>query len=155
MRSADPHAVGDNARQHPGVCVHVLSVLQIMPVLAVAISCMSLAASLVPFAVNRFPDKVYLNWIPSSAVLVATASASSTLPMLLSAYCTLVVFTDLHRGIKWSETTLCKPTAWHHWWARPTYLTELPLDDEDASDGGEDDIVVQDSSDAARAHHAS
>lgn len=114
---------------------------------------MSVAASLVPFAVSNLPDKDYLNWIPSSAILVAATSACSTLPMLLSAYCTLVVFTDLHSGIRWSEKSLCTPTAVHRWLARPDYLTELPLE-EDASDGEKDDIVVEDDTEAARGHHA-
>lgn len=127
-----------------------------MPVLTVAISCMSIAAGTVPFALNNLPDEDYLRWIPSAAILVAMSSALSTLPMLLSAYCTLVVFTDLHRGIKWSENNLCTPTAWHRWWARPDYLVELPLEeDEEASDDVEDDIVVQNNTDSARAHRAS
>jgi hypothetical protein len=126
-----------------------------MPVLTVAVSCMSIAASLVPFAVSSLPDKDYLNWIPSSAILVAATSASSTLLMLLSAYCTIVLFTDLHRGIKWSEKSLCTPTAWHRFWARPDYLVELPLEEDDGSDELGDGVHVQDDSESARAHHAS
>jgi hypothetical protein len=125
-----------------------------MPVLTVAVSCMSIAASLVPFAVGSLPDEDYLNWISSSAILIAATSAASTLPMLLSAYCTIVVFTDLHHGIKWDEKSLIPPTAWHRWWARPDYLVELPLEQDDGSEELGDGVHVQDESDAARAHHA-
>lgn len=126
-----------------------------MPVLTVAISCMSIAASLVPFAVSNLPDKDYLNWIPSSAILVAAASSCSTLPMLLSAYCTLVVFTDLHRGVKWSESSLIRPTAVHRWFARPAYLAELPLEDEDGSNGDKTSVTMEDESATVRAYHVS
>ena len=128
-----------------------------MPVLTVAISCMSIAASLIPFAVSGLPDRDYLNWIPIFAILIAGASSCSTLPMLLSAYCTLVVFTDLHRGVKWSEKSLRRPTALHRWLARPAYLAELPLEeDEEASNGNNNEgIVMEDDSAAAHAYHAS
>jgi hypothetical protein len=126
-----------------------------MPVLAVAVSCMSIAASLVPFAVSSLPDKDYLNWISSSAILISASSASSAPLMLLSAYCTVVVFTDLHHGIKWAEKSLSTPTAWHRWWARPDYLVELPLEEEeDGSDEMGDAVDMQDNSEAARSHHA-
>jgi hypothetical protein len=122
-----------------------------MPVLAVAVSCFAMAMALVPFALWTFMDDTSLKWVPAVAVLASVTSSSCPLLMLFSAYCTLVVFTDLHRSIPWTPAALQTPNAIHRWWAGPDYLTELPLEDEELEEDQEGDREAT----SAHAHLAS
>lgn len=109
-------------------------VLQIMPVLALAIASFAVAAAAVPFALEVVAAEAALSALPAAAVAVAATSATAAPLMLASAVSTLTVFSDLHRSVPWTESALRRPTALHRLLAGPSYLTEMPLEDEEEED---------------------
>eukprot|EP00892_Ulva_mutabilis_P000306 jgi/Ulvmu1/10276/UM060_0078.1 len=118
-------------------CTADIRCFQIMPVLATAIACFAVAAAAVPCALRALPAGPAPLALPTAAVLLAATSATAAPAMLASAFCTMAVFTDLHRNVPWSEAALVKPTAFMRLLAGPSYLTELPLYEEEDEDEDE------------------
>lgn len=97
-----------------------------------AMACLAVCAALAPFCLEDLLQRG--GWKAAGSVCVGIAFLLSVAGpmMLMHAYSTAVVFTNLHRSVPWTEGLVCEPTKWNRLFAGPIYLTQVPfLDDED------------------------
>ena len=114
--------------------------MQVVPTMVMASTCIALAAAVSPFALSDLLAQGYWKALGSVALGVAVMLALAGLFMLYQAYATVIVFTDLHRSIKWNDDHVCSPTTLQKWVAGPKQFTQVPLlEDSEVVDGDDDD----------------
>ena len=99
-----------------------------------AIACLAVAAALAPLCLRHLMQ--HGGWKAAGSVCIAMAVllACAGPMMLMHAFSTVVVFTDLHRSVPWTPEWLREPTKWNRWFAGPPYLTQVPFMEDDDDD---------------------